>query len=390
MKKTIRDIDVKGKKCLVRVDFNVPIADGKVDDDNRITGALPTIKYLMKNGAKTILCSHLGRPKGAEEKYSLAPVAKRLKELGIPVKFSKDVIGENAKELVDTIKDGEVVLLENLRFHKEEEANDAGFCKALAAFADIYINDAFGAAHRAHASTAGVAKYVATAVSGFLIEKELKYLGDALNSPVHPFVAILGGSKVSDKIGVIGNLIKKVDTILIAGGMAYTFYGAIGHPVGNSICERDKFELARGLLDEARKNGVEILLPVDNIAAREFKNDTEILEVGAEIPDGFMGLDIGKKTVELYTEKILAAKTLVWNGPCGVFEMENFSKGTYAIAKAVAESKAVSVIGGGDSAAAVNKMGFANKVTHISTGGGASLEYMEGLVLPGIDCLEEA
>jgi len=392
-KKTILDVNVKGKKCLVRVDLNVPVSDGKITDENRINGALPTIKYLMENGAKVILCSHLGRPKGEfNMKYTLKPVADRLNELlDGKVTFASDVIGEDAKAKVAACKEGEVVLLENLRFHKEEEKNDEGFCKALAEFCDIYVNDAFGTAHRAHASTAGIVQYgfCDTAVAGFLIGKELDIIGGTLEKAERPFIAILGGAKVSDKIGVINNLIEKVDAFIIGGGMAYTFFAAQGHSVGSSICEKDKIELAQELLKKAEDKGVKMYLPIDNVCADAFSNDANIKVVSnGEIPDGWQGLDIGEKTIELFSGVIKQAKTVIWNGPMGVFEMENFAKGTKAVAAALAEVDGVTIIGGGDSAAAVTQLGYADKVTHISTGGGASLEFLEGKVLPGVDCLD--
>ena len=392
-KKTIKDIDVQGKKVLVRCDFNVPIDSetGKITDNRRIRGALPTIKYLLDNNAKVILCSHLGRPKGeVNPKYSLAPVAEELsKLLERPVILAKDVIGEDAEKLTSEVKEGEVVLLENVRYHKEEEKNDPEFAKKLASFAEIYVNDAFGTAHRAHGSTAGVADYL-PAVSGFLIEKELEFLGSSLENPQRPFVAILGGAKVSDKIGVIENLLEKVDTLIIGGGMAYTFYKAQGYSVGTSICEEDKLDLATSLLEKAKQKGVKLLLPVDNHVATEYSNDSEDKFVDAtEIPDGFMGLDIGPKTIALFKDAVKDAKTVLWNGPLGVTEFDKFAEGTRTIATMLAESDAVTVIGGGDSAAAVEKMGLADKMTHISTGGGASLEFLEGKVLPGIACLND-
>lgn len=390
-KKTVRDIDVAGKKVLVRCDFNAPLdgETGAITDNRRIRAAIPTIQYLIDHNAKVILCSHLGRPKGeVNSKYSLKPVAEELsKLLGKEVKLAKDVIGEDAQKLTSEIKEGEVVLLENVRFHKEEEKNDPEFAKKLASFAEIYVNDAFGTAHRAHASTAGVADYL-PAVSGFLIEKELEFLGSSLENPERPFVAILGGAKVSDKIGVIENLIEKVDTLIIGGGMAYTFYKAQGHHIGTSICEEDKLDLATSLLKKAEEKGVKLLLPVDNHVSSEYSNDGEDRFVeSTEIPDGFMGLDIGPKTIENFKNAIKNAKTVLWNGPLGVTEFSKFAEGTRAIATALAESDAVTIIGGGDSAAAVEKMGLADKMTHISTGGGASLEFLEGKVLPGIDCL---
>ena len=392
-KKTIRDIDVTGKKVLVRCDFNVPLdgQTGEITDNRRIRAAIPTIKYLIDNNAKVILCSHLGRPKGEfNPKYSLKPVAEELsKLLGKEVKLAKDVIGEDAKKLTAEIKEGEVVLLENVRFHKEEEQNNPEFAKKLASYADIYVNDAFGTAHRAHASTAGVADYL-PAVSGFLIEKELEFLGSSLENPERPFVAILGGAKVSDKIGVIENLIEKVDTLIIGGGMAYTFYKAQGHHIGTSICEEDKLDLATNLLKKAEEKGVKLLLPVDNHVSSEYSNEGEDRFVeSTEIPEGFMGLDIGPKTIEIFKNAIKDAKTVLWNGPLGVTEFSKFAEGTREIATALAQSNAVTIIGGGDSAAAVEKMGLADKMTHISTGGGASLEFLEGKVLPGIACLND-
>ncbi|MDQ2086114.1 phosphoglycerate kinase [Herbivorax sp. ANBcel31] len=389
-KKTIEDIDVKGKKVIVRVDFNVPLDENKkITDDKRIVGALPTIKYLVDNGAKTILVSHLGRPKnGFEDKFSMKPTADRLGELlGKEIIMAKDVIGEDAKEKAASLKEGEVLILENVRFHKEETKNDAAFAKELASMAEIYVNDAFGTAHRAHASTAGLADNL-PAACGYLIKKEIDFMGKALSNPERPFVAILGGAKVSDKIAVIENLIEKVDTLIIGGGMAYTFFKAKGYGVGTSICEDDKVELAKSLLEKAEKKGVKMLLPVDNVIATEFKNDSESQVVeSSKIPDGWMGMDIGPKTIELFSNELKNAKVTVWNGPMGVFEFPNFANGSKAIAKAVAESGATSIIGGGDSAAAVEQLGYADKITHISTGGGASLEFLEGKVLPGIDVL---
>ncbi|MDP4133657.1 MAG: phosphoglycerate kinase [Bacillota bacterium] len=390
-KKTVRDIDVKGKKVLVRCDFNVPLKDGVITDENRIVGALPTIKYLIENGAKVILCSHLGRPKGEfKPEFSLKPIAVRLSELlGKKVVMASDVIGDSAKSAVEAMNDGDVVLLENVRFHAEETSNDPEFAKKLASLAEVFVNDAFGAAHRAHASTEGVTKYI-PGVSGFLIEKELTVMGGALENPEHPFVAILGGAKVSDKIGVINNLIDKVDTLVIGGGMAYTFFRANGDTIGSSICEDDKVGLAKELMDKAHERGVNFLIPVDNIIAREYKEDATYMRIYSDsIPDGWMGLDIGEKTQELYAKSIEGAKTIIWNGPMGVSEWEHFAAGTRAVAKAVAESGAVSIIGGGDSAAAVTQMGYADKMTHISTGGGASLEFLEGKELPGIACLQD-
>ena len=390
-KKNVEDIAVSGKKVLVRCDFNVPMADGVITDETRINGALPTIQYLVKENAAVILCSHMGRPKGEfNMKYSLAPVAARLSELlGQEVIMASDVIGEDAKAKAAALKPGQVMMIENVRFHKEEEKNDPAFSKELASMAEIFVNDAFGTAHRAHASTAGVADYL-PAVCGYLIEKEISVMGKALSDPKRPFVAILGGAKVSDKIGVINNLIEKVDTLIIGGGMAYTFFRAMGNTTGTSICEEDKLDLARDLMAKARAKGVNFLLPVDNIIGREYKADTTFMRIYSDsIPDGWMGLDIGEKTQELYAKSIEGAGTVVWNGPMGVSEWENFASGTIAVAKAVAESGAISIIGGGDSAAAVEKLGYADKMTHISTGGGASLEFLEGLELPGIACLQD-
>ena len=390
-KKTIEDISVKGKTCLVRCDFNVPVKNGVITDDKRIVEALKTIKYLMNNGAKVILCSHLGRPKGEfNMDFSLAPVQKRLSELlNCPVAMSKDVVGEDAQSKAKALKDGEVMLLENLRFHKEEEKNDAEFAKKLADLAEIYVNDAFGTAHRAHASTAGVAAYL-PAVCGYLIQKEIDIMGTALANPKRPFVAILGGAKVSDKIGVIENLIDKVDSLIIGGGMAYTFLKAKGYSIGKSLCEEDKLELAKQLIEKAQAKGIELLLPVDTVVGDEFKEDCNFKTVGSDkIPDGWMGLDIGENAQQDFDRVIKNAGTVVWNGPMGVFEMANFAVGTKAVAKSVAESGAISIIGGGDSAAAVEQLGYADKMTHISTGGGASLEFLEGLELPGIAALND-
>lgn len=389
-KKTIEDIDVAGKKVIVRVDFNVPLdADRKITDDKRIVGALPTIKYLVEKGAKTILVSHLGRPKeGFEDKFSMKPTAVRLGELlGKEVIMAKDVVGEDAKSKAAALKDGEVLMLENVRFHKEETKNDANFAKELASMAEIFVNDAFGTAHRAHASTAGLADYL-PAVCGFLIKKEIEFMGKALANPARPFVAILGGAKVSDKIAVIENLIDKVDTLIIGGGMAYTFLKAKGYHIGNSICEEEKIDLAKTLMEKAEAKGVNLMLPIGSMVAQEFKNDTEIKYVPSDaMPDGWMGMDIGSLTIEKFAKEIKKAKTVIWNGPMGVFEFPNFATGTKEIAKAVAESGALSIVGGGDSAAAVEQLGFADKITHISTGGGASLEFLEGKELPGIAVL---
>ncbi len=389
-KKTIEDIDVNGKKVIVRVDFNVPLDENlNITDDKRIIGAVPTIKYLVDRGAKTILVSHLGRPKsGPEAKFSMKPTAARLSELlGKPVIIASDVIGADAKAKAAALKSGEILMLENVRFHKEEEKNDPAFAKELASLAEIFVNDAFGTAHRAHASTAGLADYL-PAVCGFLIEKEIDVMGKALSNPARPFVAILGGAKVSDKIEVIENLIDKVDTLIIGGGMAYTFLKAKGYRIGNSICEDDKIGLAKNLLEKAEKKGVRLLLPIGSIVGKEFKNDTDHKYVPSDdMPDGWMGMDIGSLTIEKFSKEISKAKTIIWNGPMGVFEFPNFATGTREIAKAVAESGAISIVGGGDSAAAVEQLGFADKITHISTGGGASLEFLEGKVLPGIAVL---
>ena len=391
-KKSVEDIDVAGKKVIVRCDFNVPQDDtGRITDDKRIVASLQTIKYLLEKKAAVILCSHLGRPKGqVNPKYSLKPVAERLSELlGQDVKLADDVVGESAKALAAARKPGEVMLLENVRFHKEEEKNDPAFAKELASMAEVYVNDAFGTAHRAHATTAGIADYL-PAACGFLINKEISIMGKALADPARPFVAILGGAKVSDKIGVITNLLDKCDTIIIGGGMSYTFMKAMGKKIGTSLCEDDKLELAKGLLEKAEQKGVQLMLPIDTVCADHFAADAEPKTVEAgEIPDDMMGLDIGAKTIELFSEALKDAGTVVWNGPMGVFEFDAFAVGTKAIAKAIAASNAVSIIGGGDSAAAVEKLGFASRMTHISTGGGASLEFLEGLELPGIACLQD-
>lgn len=427
-KKTVKDIDVKGKRCLVRVDFNVPMKDGKITDENRINGALPTIKYLMEHAAKVILCSHMGKPhnifsegfgltkkekklveslpenereaktkellekalKTDKEKFTLRPVADRLNQLlNNKVTFAEDLVGEDAKKKVAALKDGECVLLENTRFEKGEEKNDEALCKKLSEFCDIYVNDAFGTAHRAHATTAGIVQYgfVKDAVSGFLIEKELEFLGSAINNPKRPLVAILGGAKVSDKIKVIENLIEKCDTIIIGGGMAYTFLKSLGKEVGDSLLESDRIELAKSLLEKAKTKGVKLLLPIDNIIADAFDNNANTKVAEGNIPEGWQGLDIGPKTIKLFSDEISKAKTVVWNGPMGVFEMPTFAKGTEAIAKALSKTKATTIIGGGDSAAAVAILGYADKMSHISTGGGASLEFLEGKELPGIACL---
>ena len=390
-KKSVEDIDVRGKKVLIRCDFNVKMENGVITSDKRIVASLPTIKYLLDNGAKVIACSHLGRPKGEfKPEFSLAPVAVRLGELlGIEVKMAKDVVGESAKALAADLKEGEVLLLENVRFHKEETKNDPEFSKALADLAEIYVNDAFGSAHRAHSSTTGVADYL-PAVGGFLIRKELEYIGGALEDPKRPLVAILGGAKVSDKIGVITNLMDKVDTLIVGGGMAYTFFAAKGYSVGNSICEEDKIEMAKEIMATAEAKGVKFLIPVDNRLGKEYAEDTETMTVDSDnIPDGWMGLDIGTKTEKLFADAIKGAGTVIWNGPMGVSEWKNFASGTIAVATAVAESGSISIIGGGDSAAAVQKLGFADKMSHISTGGGASLEFLEGKDLPGVVALND-
>ena len=387
-KKTIEDIQVNGKKVLVRCDFNVPLKDGVITDENRLKGALPTIKYLIENGAKVILCSHLGK----DASKSLAPVAVRLSEmLGKTVVFAADqeVVGENARKAVADMKDGDVVLLENTRCRKEETKNGEELSKELASLCDIYVNDAFGTAHRAHSSTEGVTKFVDTAVCGYLIQKELKFLGEAVNNPVGPFVAILGGAKVSDKIAVIENLLDKVNTLIIGGGMAYTFLKAQGYSVGNSLVEEERLDYAKKMIADAEAKGVRFLLPVDHRVAAEFKDVAPVITEDQNIQDGFMGLDIGPKTEAIYAEAIKDAKTVIWNGPMGVFEFENFNKGTIAVAKAMADADATTVIGGGDSAAAVNTLGFGDKMTHISTGGGASLEFLEGKTLPGIAALND-
>ncbi|MEA4890460.1 MAG: triose-phosphate isomerase [Clostridiaceae bacterium] len=391
LKKNVEEINVKDKKVIVRVDFNVPLdkKTGAITDDKRIRGALPTIQYLIGQGARIILVSHLGRPKsGPEAKFSMKPAADRLAELlGRPVILAADVIGEDAKAKAAALKPGEILMLENVRFHKEETKNSPDFARELASMAEIYVNDAFGTAHRAHASTAGLANFL-PAVCGFLIQKELDVMGSALADPRRPFVAILGGAKVSDKIGVIENLIEKVDTLIIGGGMAYTFMAAQGYGIGTSLCEADKIDLAKGLLDKAAAKGIKLLLPSDTVIADKFAADAASKIVpSSEIPDGWMGLDIGPETIKNFSAVIKDAGTVVWNGPMGVFEFEQFAAGTREVARAVADSQAVSIIGGGDSAAAVELLGFGDKVTHISTGGGASLEFLEGKVLPGIDCL---
>lgn len=393
MKKTVKDIDVSGKRVLVRCDFNVPMKDGRITDDIRITSALPTVKYLMDNDARVILMSHMGRPKGeAKPEFSLKPVADRLSQLlGKDVIFaaSDAVVDENVKKTADALLPGQVMLLENVRYRAEETKNQEPFTGQLASLGEIFVNDAFGTAHRAHCSTAGLAGYMPS-VSGFLIEKEVKFLGDALENPQRPFVAIMGGAKVGDKIPVIENLIKKVDSLIIGGGMSYTFFKAMGYEIGTSILDEESIGLAKELMEKAEDAGVELLLPVDTVCSKTFDNESEKGVFDRDkIPADMMGMDIGPKTVELYKEAIAKAKTVVWNGPAGVFEMPNFAEGTRAIAEALAASEAVTIIGGGDSAAAVEQFGYADKMTHISTGGGASLEFLEGKELPGIACLEE-
>ncbi len=392
-KKSVTDLAVAGKKVLVRCDFNVPMKDGAITNDARIQGALPTIEYLIENGAKVILMSHLGRPKGeAKPEFSLAPVAVRLGEyLKKDVLFADDaeVVGENAKKMAADMKEGDVLLLQNTRYRKEETKNGEEFAKELASLADLYVNDAFGTAHRAHASNVGVSALLPSAL-GFLVKKEIDVMGKAMEAPERPFVAILGGAKVSDKIGVIENLLDKVDTLIIGGGMAYTFFVAKGWSVGNSLLEADKVELAKSLLEKAEAKGVKLLLPVDNIVATGFSNDAEFKTVkSSEIPEGWEGLDIGAESIKLFETEIANAKTVVWNGPMGVFEMSNFARGTFAVAEALTQTEAVTIIGGGDSAAAVIQSGYADKMSHISTGGGASLELFEGKVLPGIDAINE-
>lgn len=389
-KKSVDDINVKGKRVLVRCDFNVPLQEGKITDENRLVAALPTIKKLINDGGKVILCSHLGKPKGEPKpELSLAPVAARLTELlGQPVTFAADatVVGENAKKAVAEMKDGDVVLLENTRYRAEETKNVDAFSEDLASICDIFVNDAFGTAHRAHCSNVGITKYVDTAVVGYLMQKEIDFLGNAVNNPERPFVAILGGSKVSSKISVINNLLDKVDTLIIGGGMAYTFMKAKGEEIGSSMLEADYLDYAKEMIEKAAAKGVKLLIPVDTVEAKEFNNDAEFKTVTSEegIDEGWLGLDIGEKTCKLYEDALKDAKTVVWNGPMGVFEMSNFAKGTIAVAKALADLDAVTIIGGGDSAAAVNILGFGDKMTHISTGGGASLEFLEGKELPGV------
>lgn len=392
-KKSVEDLDVKGKRVLVRCDFNVPLKDGEITNDKRIVAALPTIKYLMEQGAKVILCSHLGRPKGEyKPEFSLAPVAKRLSEyLGVDVPLAEDenVVGDNAKKMAADLQDGQVMLLENVRYRAEETKNEENFSKELASLADLFVNDAFGTAHRAHCSTTGVASYL-PAACGYLIQKEIRFMGGALADPKRPLVAILGGAKVSDKIGVISNLIDKCDTIIIGGGMAYTFMKYLGHNIGTSLLEADWVDKAGEMMQTAKDKGVKFLIPVDNRCGKEYKEDTEVLVCKSDdIPDGWMGLDIGPKTEELFADAIDGAGTVIWNGPMGVSEWDNFASGTIAVAKAIADSGAISIIGGGDSVAAVTKLGFADQMSHISTGGGASLEFLEGKELPGIAALQD-
>ncbi len=393
-KKSIDDLVVKGKKVLVRCDFNVPLQDGVITDENRIVAALPTIEKLIQEGAKVILCSHMGKPKGEPKpELSLAPVAKRLSEkLGKEVVFAKDdnVVGENAKKAVAQMKDGDIVLLENTRYRKEETKNEESFSKELGSLAEIFVNDAFGSSHRAHCSTVGVTKFVKESAVGYLMEKEINFLGNAVNNPERPFVAILGGSKVSDKINVINNLLEKVDTLIIGGGMAYTFAVAKGGKVGKSLLEEDKVEYAKQMMKKAEEKGVKFLIPVDTVITQEFKNDTPFKTVSTmNIPDDWEGLDIGEESRKIFAEAIQGAKTVVWNGPMGVFEFPNFAKGTQAVAEAMAQIDATTIIGGGDSAAAVNQLGYGEKMTHISTGGGASLEFLEGKELPGVAAVDD-
>lgn len=391
-KKTIEDVEVKGKRVLVRCDFNVPMKDGVITDENRLVGALPTIKYLVEKGAKVILCSHLGKAKGPDPSLTLAPVAKRLSELlNREVVFAADdeVVGENAKNAVSSAKEGDVILLQNTRYRKEEGKNEESFSKDLASLADIFVNDAFGTAHRAHCSTVGVTEFVPVSVCGYLIQKELKFLGEAVENPTKPFCAILGGAKVVDKIAVINNLLEKVDTLIIGGGMAYTFLKAQGYEIGKSLLDEERVDYAKEMMEKAKAKGVKLLLPVDNRVAPEYADvDAKITE-DQNVPEGYMGLDIGPKSEKLFAEAVKEAKTVIWNGPMGVAEFKNFAAGTVAVAKAMAESDATTVIGGGDSAAAVNNLGFGDKMTHISTGGGASLEFLEGKELPGIAALND-
>jgi len=393
-KKTVDDLNVKGKRVLVRCDFNVPLIDGKITDENRITAALPTINKIISGGGRVILCSHLGKPKGPDANASLSPVAARLAEvLGKQVVFAADdeVVGENAKKAVATMNDGDIVLLENTRFRKEESKNEEAFSKDLASLADAYVNDAFGSSHRAHCSTVGVTEFIKESAVGYLMQKEIEFLGNAVNNPTRPFAAILGGAKVSDKIAVIDNLLNKVDILIIGGGMAYTFMKAQGYGVGQSLLEEDKVEYAKEMIEKAKQKGVTFLLPIDTVVVKEFKNDTEFKTVPAgEIDGDWMGVDIGEKTRQIFSDALKSAKTVVWNGPMGVFEFENFAKGTISIAKALTEIDGTTIIGGGDSAAAVNQLGFGDKMSHISTGGGASLEFLEGKELPGVMAVNNA
>lgn len=393
-KKTIEDIDVKGKKALVRCDFNVPTKDGEITDLNRIYGAIPTIEYLCSRGAKVILCSHMGKPKAPDAALSLAPVAEKLSELmDRKVLFAADdeVVGIHAKKAVEEMQEGDIVLLQNTRFRKEETKNEENFSKELASLADIFVNDAFGTAHRAHCSTVGAGDFLKESVCGYLIKKELRFLGEAVQNPKRPFTAILGGAKVSDKIAVIEQLLEKVDNLIIGGGMAYTFLKAQGYRIGSSLLEADKVDYAREMIAKAKEKGVKLLLPLDNLVAEKFAADEQpVVTCGQNIEEGFIGMDIGPKTVALYEQIIADSHTIVWNGPMGVFEFEHFAGGTLAVAKAMAQLEdAVTVIGGGDSAAAVNQLGFGEKMTHVSTGGGASLEFLEGKELPGIACLDD-
>jgi phosphoglycerate kinase len=399
-KKTVRDIDLKNKRVVMRVDFNVPIKDGIIGDDTRIQKALPTIKYILEQGASLVILSHLGRPKGERKlEFSLAPTAKRLEELlGVKIKMASDCVGENIVKDANELKPGEVIVCENTRFYKAEDLKcktdedrklQENFAENLSKLGNVYVNDAFGTAHRAHASTAIICKYLSPCVSGLLLEKEIEFLGEAVETPKKPFVAIIGGAKVSGKLEVLTHLMEKVDSILIGGGMAYTFLKAQGHSIGSSLCEDELLETAKETLKLAERKNVNLMLPVDNLAADKFSNDAEIKTVKKDIPDGWMGLDIGPKTVAAFTEEIAGAKTIVWNGPMGCFEMPNFANGTMAVCHAVADSDAVSIIGGGDSVAAVNKSGLADKMSHVSTGGGASLEYLEGKILPGVAALDD-
>lgn len=396
-KVTVEDLDVKGKRVLVRVDFNVPLKDGRVTSDTRIVGAIPTIRYLSEHGARVILCSHLGKPKGVDPAFSMAPVAAKLGELmGSPILFADDdtVVGENAKKIIAGMKDGEIVLLQNTRFRPEETKNDPAFSKELASLAEIYVDDAFGSAHRAHCSTVGVTDYIKETAVGYLMQKEINYLGNAVEQPVRPLVAILGGAKVADKLKVIDHLLDKVDTLIIGGGMAYTFLAAKGYEVGKSLLDTEKIEYCKAMIEKAEKKGVTLKLPVDTVITAAFPDpidaliDTKVV-VSSEIPADWMGMDIGPRTREMYTEAVKNAKTVVWNGPMGVFENPTLAAGTYAVARALANSDATTIIGGGDSAAAVQQLGFGDKMSHISTGGGASLEYLEGTLLPGIACIRD-